>query len=244
MKTLLLVLCCCSHSVASDVRLGGPTTYSTPSPNGQFLFVMIAPRPASDEKSLDPEKSEHSKQLFAKYSATGSGLYRNDGSTEKLWGVDWYSYRVWPADDGVHVVRLHGDFPLTEKFVASRRLPDEIVAEQVNGEALSFYDRGGLKKIYSVRELVRNVDGLPHSLQHVLWSADGVLTQDGRQFVMMTQEPRQVIFDLDTGKVAIDQPAGLGNAQFWVVRISLGLVAFFGIIILAAWVYRQRRPQQ
>ncbi len=241
MRTLFILLVGSSFAFAdNDVRLGGPTTYTTPSPNEQYLFVMIAPRPATAEPSLDPEKGEHQKQIYAKYSATGSGLYRNDGSTDKLWGVDWYSYRVWPANDGEHLVRLHGDFPLTEKFVASKRLPDETVAEQVNGEALSFYDRGRFLRSYAVRELVHNVDGLPHSLQHVLWSADGVLTRDGDKFVMMTQEPRQIVFDLSTGKITQEKPAGLGNAQFWAVRISLGLVAFCGIIILAGWLYRQR----
>jgi len=222
-----------------DVRLGGPTTYTTPSPNGEYLFVMIAPRPASSEKSLDPEKEQSQKDIYAQYAATGSGLYRKDGV--KLWGVDWYSYRVWPADDGVHLVRLHGDFPLSERFPASKRLSDEVVAEQVQAEGLSFYASGKLLRVYAVRELLKNVESLPHSLHHVLWSADGVLTADGRQFGMMTQEPRQIYFDLDTGRIVIDRPAGLGNAQLWVVRISMAITAVGVVILMAGYLYRRRR---
>lgn len=235
---MLLMPC----AVQADDRLGGPTTYSTPSPDGQYLFVMIAPRPKDDTPSLVPEKLAHQKELFAKYPA--SGLYRNDGSTKPLWTVDWYSYRVWPADDGIHLVRLHGDFPLSERFPASKRLADEIVAEQVNGPGLSFYKNGKLQRIYMVREIVKNVDSLPHSLQHVLWSADGIMTRDGKQFCMMTQDARQIFFDLETGTVAIDREAGLGNAQLWVVRISLGITLLAGAIILGGWLWRQRAWKQ
>lgn len=222
---------------ADDYPLhGGPTTFSTPSPNGQFLFVMIAPRSATHET----EKAQHQKDLLAKYPT--SGLYRNDGSTSPIYTVDWYSYRVWPADDGVHLVRLHGDFPLSERYPASKRLPDETVAEQVNAPGLSFYAAGKLQKIYMVRELVKNVETLPHSLQHVLWSADGILTKDGRQFCMMTQDSRQIFFDLETGSVAVDRAAGLGNdTQVWVVRLSLAITGLAGAIILGGWLYRQAK---
>lgn len=231
-------------SALDDPRIGGPTTYATPSPNGEYLFVMIAPRPGSDHPALQPEKEPIQKELYAKYAATGSGLYRNDGSTQPLYTVDWYSYRVWPANDGVHLVRLHGDFPLTEKFPASRRLPEDVVAEQVSGPALSFYASGKLLKVYSVRELVKNIESLPHSLHHVLWSADGVLTADGTQFGIMTQDSRQTYFDLATGAIAFSRDAGLGNAQVWVVRISLGITVLAAVIVLSASWYKKRQLQR
>src|SRR5438105_3326431 len=82
-----------------DPRLGGRVTYATPTPDQQYLFVMIAPRTKNPHPKLQPEKEPHEQDLYAKYGRSGSGLYRNDGSTSPLWTVDWYSYRVFPAND-------------------------------------------------------------------------------------------------------------------------------------------------
>lgn len=224
-----------------DPRMGGRVTYSTPSPDGKYVFVMIAPRTRNPHPDLQPERKPHEKALYEKYAKTGSGLYRNDGSTVPLWTVDWYSFEVFPANDGVHLVRTHGDSCVSRSFPATKRLPDDVVAWQVNAPALSFYTNGKPIRTYSLRELVQVPESLPHTLYHVLWMSGGVFTEDGRQFGLITQEPRQLYFDLDTGRIVIDRPAGLGNAQVWVVRISLALTGFAAVVILAGWLYRQRK---
>jgi hypothetical protein len=237
MRTLLVTLLCTFPATAlDDPRLGGPRTYATPSPNEAYLFVMIAPRPPSDNPHLKPEQKPHEESLYAKYAATGSGLYRNDGSTTPLFTVDWYSYRVFPADDGQHLVRYHGDFALTERFPAGVRLSDDEVQRQAGLPAVSFYDGSRHLKTYTVNDVVKNIASLPHSLQHVLWSAGGVLTSDGGQFCLMTQDSRQIFFDLSTGAVVVEKDAGLGNARVWVVRVSLAVTAVAGLgIIFAYW---------
>lgn len=230
-----------SAVIVEDPRLGGPVTYSTPTPDGKHLFVMIAPRPTNPHPAHLPEKTEHEQALYAKYASSGSGLYRNDGSTQPLWSVDWYSYRVFPANDAVHLVRVHGDFPLTDKFPASKRLGEDAVAEQASAPALSFYANGDLLKTYSVVDLVRNIEGLPHSLYHVMWFSDGVITREGDRFGLTTQEPRQIYFNLADGSIAIDRGAGLGNAQIWVVRISIAITGIAAIVILVLWLFFQKR---
>jgi hypothetical protein len=244
MKSLMLLLVLTPTVLAvDDVRLGGPRTYSTPSPNGQFVWVMIAPRPTNPDKHLIPEKEPHEQALFEKYAATGSGMYRNDGSTNAIFTVDWYSYRVFPADDGRHIVRYHGDFALTERFPAGVRLSDDEVARQADAPAVSLSDGPTLLRTYRVRDVVRNVPSLPHSLHHLLWSAGGIMTTDGQQFCLMTQDSRQVFFDLATGDIAWEREAGLGNARVWVVRLSLAAtgLAAIAIFIGFAWHGRLRR---
>ena len=97
-----------------------PVTYSTPSPDEQFLFVMLAP--PSGDATQNPDNNEHAKELRKKYPQ--SGMYRNDGSTDPLWAVDWYDYEVFPANDGIHLVRerrLGPAFAVVHREAAARR---------------------------------------------------------------------------------------------------------------------------
>ncbi|CAN5379950.1 hypothetical protein BH11PLA2_BH11PLA2_44950 [soil metagenome] len=241
MRTAILFLLCTTPLFAlDDPRLGGPRTYSTPSPNGQFLFVMIAPRPTDPHPNLVPEKEAHEKALYEKYVATGSGMYRNDGSTNPLFTVDWYSFRVFPADDGQHLVRYHGEFALTEGYPAGVRLSDAEVQKQAGAAAVSLYERDKVLKTYAVNDVVKNIESLPHSLQHLLWSAGGIMTADGKQFCLMTQDSRQVFFDLASGGIAYEREAGLGNARVWVVRVSLALVGLAAVAILIGFAWHGR----
>ena len=66
-----------------------PYTYTKLSPNGQYLFVMLAPG----------KESEGEIPYFV------SGLYFNDASTTPLWTVDWYAFSVNVLSDGVHLIR-------------------------------------------------------------------------------------------------------------------------------------------
>ena len=66
-----------------------PYTYTRLSPNGQYLFVMLAPGTES----------------AGEIPYTVSGLYFNDTSTTPLWTVDWWANSVDVLSDGVHLVR-------------------------------------------------------------------------------------------------------------------------------------------
>src|SRR5947208_2104264 len=75
-----------------------PQSYSVVTKDGRFVFVMLTTK---DFVSVD---SREGAALRGKYQR--SGLYRNDGTVNPLWTVDWYSWRVFPASDGVHLVRV------------------------------------------------------------------------------------------------------------------------------------------
>jgi len=213
-----------------------PVTYSTPSPDGKLLFVMLAP--PSDDPAKNPDNTDEGKALRKKYPT--SGLYRNDGSTTPLWTADWYAYGVYPADDGVHLVREDSPARMLSSFVA-KRLPEETVRKQLDGPALSFVADGKVLKTYTVRELVAKPDELPNSVTHVLWMAGGMVTRDGKRFVLLTQDAQQIVFDLATGDIVSRKAAGLGNVQVWVARGLMAFVALFLAAAFARWLYFARK---
>ena len=92
-------------SSAHGDSLKPPCSYKKASPNGQYLLVMIAPMPLElDVKPWDEEVAAKIREIRGAY--TRSGLYRNDGSTEPLWTIDWYAHNVEIESDGVHLIRM------------------------------------------------------------------------------------------------------------------------------------------
>lgn len=232
----LVLLAVAAPALADKPKPVYPVTYSTPSPNGQFLFVMLAP--PSGDPALDPDNTDHARELRKKYPA--SGMYRNDGSTAPLWAADWYAYFVHPADDGAHLVREDSPARTLAPFIA-KRLPDETVREQLDGPALSFLANGKVLKTYTVRELVTDVDDLPYSVAHVLWMSDATVTRDGTRFVLTTQDAHQIVFDLATGEEVSRRKAGLGGGRIWVVRGLMAFVALFVAAAIVRWLVMGRK---
>lgn len=225
MRTIVLFLMMATPGWANEKPIAYPVPSEFRSANGQYVLALIPP------KSDDPNRIENSIHagLRRKY-ATG-GLYRSDDSSKPVWSIDWFDYEAFPADDGVHLVRIHGENDQWRHYKTDKRLPDESVEEQLAAPAISFYANGQLLRTYSVREIVGRPDALPHSMRFILWNAGGVVTRDGKQFVLMTQDERQVFFDLDSGRIALSREAGSKNAQEWILRLSLAIV---GTAIVAA----------
>ena len=216
-----------------DKPLGYPVPAVYPTPDGKHTFVLIPP------VSTNPKRRENAQQQALREKYPTSGMYAPN--VEKpLWTVDWYAYDAFPANDAIHVVRIHGDSLLSRHFIGGRRLPDEKVVEQIAAPAVSFYDSGKLIRTYSVREIVGNPDALPHSIEDVLWMAGAVITVDDKQFGLTTQDSRQLFFELETGKIAINREAGLGNAQVWVIRFSLLALGISLLVLLGVFIYQQR----
>src|SRR5947209_5546518 len=74
-----------------------PRSYAKTSQNGQYLFVMRLP---------NWSESDEGRKIRETYPS--SGLYRNDGSREAIWEVDWYTFDVEVCNDGIHLVRKGG----------------------------------------------------------------------------------------------------------------------------------------
>jgi hypothetical protein len=122
LMALLTVVALAPKAVA--LSLARPHSYSVVTEGGRYVFVMLAPA---------GREGHNAHPLRAMYPC--SGLYRNDGSRDPLWTVDWYSFRVHPASDGVHLVCVIGwgeDSAVT--FYASGRL----IRGYSEGELLGF----------------------------------------------------------------------------------------------------------
>src|SRR3954453_12453404 len=75
-----------------------PKSYFFVPKDERFVFVMLAP---ADGPSDDGSAGAALRRKFP-----SSGLYRNDGSRDPLWTIDWYAHRVHLASDGIHLVRV------------------------------------------------------------------------------------------------------------------------------------------
>lgn len=235
MRTFVLLLLASGSAFANEKPIAYPVPSEFASRNGAYLLALIPP------KSDDPNRKENAvhARLRQKY-ATG-GLYRADDLSKPIWPVDWFDYEAIPSDDGKHLVRIHGENDQWRHYKTDRRLPEDTVLEQLSAPAISFYRNGELLRTYTVRELVGRPDNLPHSMRYILWYAGGVITQDDRQFVLMTQDERQTFFDLETGAIVRSREAGSKNAQEWLIRLALAVVGFAIVAGLGIYIYYLRR---
>jgi hypothetical protein len=159
-----------------------PMSYKEISPNGKFVFEMIAPLPLDDEvRPWNDETRAGIRAIRSLYST--SGLYRNDGSIDPLWTVDWYAHGVEVASDGVHLVR-HGPW-----------------ASSTDHEALSFFASGELLRTYRIRQLVDFPIVLPHSVSHFRWSEEMQLHDSKLQYSVATKDGNRFNFDMRTGEI-------------------------------------------
>lgn len=216
-----------------------PIAYPVPSlfksSNGRYTLALIPPK--SDD-TLRPENSHHA-AIRSKYSR--SGLYLDEDNANPLWTVDWFDYEVLIADDGIHAVRIHGENDQWRHYKTDKRLPDASVREQLAAPAISIYRNGEALRTYSVAEIVARPETLPHTMRYILWNAGGVFTKDGKQFVLLTQDERQVFFNLENGRIDLSRDAGSKNAQEWVLRLTLAIVGSAIVAVLGIYFYHLRK---
>ena len=181
---------------------------------------MLAPVSVEEDvRRWNEETAADIQEIRRVYSQ--SGLYRNDGSTVPLWTVDWYTYGVEIASDGVHLIR-HGPW-----------------ASSTEQEAVSFFANGKLLKTYQIRELVDNPALLQHTFSHFFWLEDGRFDDDRLEYTLRTKDGNQFVFDVRTGEiVSKSRPA---RSFLWSTSAVVGASAA-GIL---AWlvVRRWRRVQ-
>lgn len=122
--------------------------YTIETENKRFILVLHWRKP---DGTLVKMKG------LEKYPA--NGLYRNDGSTEPLWTVDWCNIAM-PLNDGRHAIRFGrgGNGPQTG---------------YVN-ESFAFLCDGKVLKSYSVQDFIEFPTLLPHSVcpGFAVWMAD------------------------------------------------------------------------
>ena len=220
---------------------------SFPEPLGWFklvgdrwVFVQLGD-PAKEAAVKSGDARRKFEELRAKYPATG--LYPRDGTTP-VWTLDGYAPigDVFPAADGVHLVRIEGTAWVEQGFhTQGNRLSPEVEAEQLDGPAITFFAAGQPLARYTVRDLVVEPRKLPHSPRYVLWSAGGALNDATGRFVLSTQDAQQNVFDFRTGERLRKVAAGLANPlAAWLLSgafgVSLALAGGWGY-----WAFGRRK---
>jgi hypothetical protein len=174
-----------------------PGTYKQLSADKKFVFVMISPSPVEEE--LKWYNENHQKVVTSirdVYSKTG--LYKNDGSKDPLWTVDWYRHSVSVASDGVHLVRFGPWANLEGRFKDKDRT---ITKNDLKQEAFSIFAKGKMVRTYSIGDLVDDPKQLEMSVSHFTWRDGSQIIDDKGQFEITTLDRNRFLFELATGKV-------------------------------------------
>ena len=106
-------------------------SYEQLSPNGKYVFVMLAKGPG-EAGIVDTLKDRYSH----------SGLYKVGDPEKPLWSVNWYSSHVHVSSDGMHLVKIG-------------RLHVAPINGKPNMEqlAIAFYTNGKITKKYIIEDL-------------------------------------------------------------------------------------------
>ena len=209
--------------------MGPARTYKEVVPGDKYVFVMLSPEMEMGTLTdMWPVEARAIRAVYAK-----SGMYRNDGSAEPLWTVDWYNSSIVPTSDGVHVIR-HGP-----NWAPDHREP---LGPALENEALSFFANGQLLRTYKVKELVTNPSTLPRSVSHFHWRAEGNLDDDRMEYALATQDGNKFVFDVRTGAIKSESRVPITLDTF---VSSYGWWVGFGILAvgIAGWLGWRRRAK-
>lgn len=222
---LFLFLLCFSVTAfaSADTWADG---YIVETENKRFILVMHGR--TSDGSLLKMKGLE-------KYPA--NGLYRNDGSTEPVWTMNFSNF-AFPLNDGRHAIWIGRSGTCPQTGYAN--------------ESFAFLRDGKVLKSYAVRDLVEFPTLLPHSTYpgYVVWKADSpsqefLVALNGNQpFVMYVPAPDEnahtipintfhgdwFVFDYTTGEIVSER-----RPVRWAFRT---LLVFF--LLLYGWRLRRR----
>lgn len=198
LQRLSIILGClvinASWTVDSHVFAGliGPSSYYVVSPNGKYIFVMLAPANAKDDvgatATLPTGESANLRKVFP-----ASGCYRV-GSKVPQWTVDWFDYVCRISDNGNFLVRCNlfgdGDYGTTGQL----------------SWGVKFYRAGREIKSYNVDELVAFPFLMPYTTSgwHYMWiddESEDNLQIRGNTFTLRTSTGESYKYDIRTGEL-------------------------------------------
>lgn len=171
----LLILFAASASYGKGIF--SPYTYTAASSNNKYVFVMIAP--VGEERNA----TEQMQKIRAKYPK--SGMYLNDGSVKPLWTVDWYSFGVFVASDGIHLVRQGS------------------MASSLEDEAFTFFAGNKELRSYKVRDVAHK--GVIQMASHLIWQSNIKLDDKEKTLSVTTLGEEKYSFDYRSGQRKIEQ---------------------------------------
>jgi hypothetical protein len=234
MRTLTIATSAILFVTAVRARADTPTPpFSYTVSKGAFLFVMLAPE---ESDNWSDERKAQLKQIRETYPS--SGVYRNDGSRNPLWTVDWYAPQVYLSSDGVYVVREHGAGLVSGRMNTSgpNREETQRFLEQT---AFSFYANSHLVGECGTRDLVDDVSGLDHSVTTIRWLESARLSDAAKQLTVRTKDGNTIVLDIRNGKVVQKQTDRPVVRKRWALRIGPIILAL-GILGIIWWAARRR----
>ena len=196
-------------SDVSAYKPARPMSHTITSPDGQHVFVMLSHEP------LDEELTHFNEQVRPKIRAiretwSKSGMYRNDGSRDPLWTVEWYAYQVDVPSGGEYVVRYNSG------------------GWSWKGQpALAFYRRGELFRSYEIGDLT----SLPFGIDHGNWMARHTLDDNAGTVFLVSETGDRFEFDVKTGDMVF---------SFRPIRVCVGVLFVLAVLGGVWWVRRRR----
>jgi len=176
---LVLVAIILPIAKAKAYKPATPRTYQSLSADGLFVFVMISPESLSEEvRHFRDDIQVEIRAIRSKFSK--AGMYRNDGSQEPLWTVDWYAYQVDVPAGGEHVIRYNSGGWYW-----------------MNHPQLAFYRRAELIRAYEMSDLVATTVYLNHGG----WLASATLDDQTHTVAVTTKTFDRYTFDVHTGEM-------------------------------------------
>lgn len=186
-----------------------PHSYTVVPPGEQYVFVMLAlVAPEDDGAGMPAGPAAQIQHIRRTY--TISGLYRNDGSTTPLWSVDWYTYHVDVASDGIHLVRPG----------SGSRSADDV--------AVTFLAYGQPLRSLRIADIVDVPWLMPRHNGQMMWQADWQFDDQAMTHTIRTSHGEQVVFDVATGGILNET-----HPARWLSALVGGAIVFF------AWAFRR-----
>jgi hypothetical protein len=207
-------------TVSAHAGLPAYRTRSIPSANGKYLLVLLAPETGrdTDESLTEAEVRERKEVQQIEKRYPQSGLYRNDGSTDLLWPINYLSVskKIYVSDDGVHLIVAFLDWETVN--VSDRGHALEFYA---HGQQLSAYNEDTLLDGYFGRCMLSSCAGVP-------WTtcSSGKLNDNAGTFDIVTNWGDEFRFDIANGKV-------IDSTTSWSVKVTY--LVFVVLIALCGW---------
>jgi hypothetical protein len=151
--------------LAQGVTPAPPHDYSKETENGEYVLVMLG-----DPRLATPVRQKYNR----------AGLYRNDGSNEPLWTVDFWERRAIPCSDGEHMIVLRPSF--------------------YSRGAVSFYRNGHEQKRYMIEELVKDKSRLTSICGILDWLHKAEYSERRGTLLIRTRDGETYVFSATTGE--------------------------------------------
>jgi hypothetical protein len=201
-----------------------PSSYKKVTPGEKYVFVML-PRETVEQEIRRWNEENQSRIREIRRTYKQSGLYRNDGSADPLWTVDWFAYGVDVASDGIHLVR-RGRWALAPE---DHNAP--LGGAALDQEAVSFFANGRLLRTYKIGELVTNPARLHRSWSHFVWQEEGLFDDQRLEYRLATLDGNRFVIDVRTGEITTDSRVATGRGV-GAGATSLGPVILWGAAIV------------